>query len=211
MKMQRRLALFGGVVLFCAFSGCASQRRVVVGLSADLEGYYAIYPSIEFDAAAVTAEEADQIKKDGVDKYFAPGSPLRKRLEPFTVYFSQEQTAPETLYFRSEYWDKWLKKKPVTLILIANLPHVPDMPDEDPRILSVDLRKNSVFTQPVYVEIEPDKIARIFDLPRDPRTGLKAEVRRPDNRETAGKNHVNPYAPADEPEQGGDTPSVDTP
>jgi hypothetical protein len=211
MKMKWRLAPLLWTVLFCTLSGCASQRRVTVGLSANLEDYYAIYPSIEFDAAAVTAEEADQIKKDGVDKYFAPGSPLRKRLEPFTVYFSQEQTAPETLYFRSDYWDKWLKKKPVTLILIANLPHVPDMPDEDPRILSIDLKKDGVFTRPVYVEIEPDKITRIFGLPQDPRTGKNAEVRRPDNRETVGRNHVNPYAPADEPEQGGDTPDGDTP
>jgi hypothetical protein len=211
MKMKWRLASLLWMVLFCALSGCASQRQVTVGLSADLEDYYAIYPSIEFDVIAVTAEEADQIKTDGVDKYFSPGSSLRKRLEPFTVYFSQERTVPETLYFRSEYWDKWLKKKPVSLVLIADLPHSPDMSEEDPRLLVIDLKKDNVFVQPVYVEIEPQKISRIFDLPRDPRTGQVAEVQRPDNRETVGKNHVNPYAPAVKQEQGGDTPGGDTP
>jgi hypothetical protein len=182
---------------------------VVVGLSADMEDHYAIYPSIEFDVAAVTAEEADQLKKDGVDQYFAPGSPLRKRLEPFTVYFSQERTAPETLPFRSAYWDKWLKKKPVSLALIANLPHSPDMPEEDPRILAVDLKKNAVFVRPVYVEIEPQRIARIFDPPRDPRTGRRAEAPRPDKREAGGRSH--PPVPAGEPDQAGDNPGGETP
>jgi hypothetical protein len=186
------------MILFCALSGCASQRRVVVGLSLDMEDHYTMYPSIEFDIVAVTGEEADQIKKDGVDKYFAPGSPLRKRLEPFTVYFSQEQTAPATLYFRSDYWDRWLKKKPVTLMLLADLPHSPDMPEEDPRILSVDLKKNSTFTRPIFVEIEPEKITRVFELPKDPRTGLPAEVRRPNNREAGGQIHENPLNSQDE-------------
>ncbi|MFP3089601.1 hypothetical protein LQZ21_04675 [Treponema sp. TIM-1] len=187
--------LLGAALILWALSGCASQRRVVVGLSPDLEDHYAIYPSVEFDIAAVTAEEADQIKKDGVDKYFAPGSPLRKRLEPFTVYFSQEQTVPATLYFRSDYWDRWLKKKPVTLMLIADLPHSPDMPEEDPRIITVDLKKNGIFTRPVYVEIEPEKITRVFELPKDPRTGLPAEIRRPNNREAAVRVHETSPAP----------------
>jgi hypothetical protein len=155
----------------------------VVGLSPELENYYAIYPSIEFDAVAVTGDEADQIKSDGVDKYFAPGSALRKRLDPFTVYFSQERTQPETLPYRSAYWDRWLKKKPITLVLIADLPHSPDMPSEEPRVLYIDLKKNSFFPRPVYVEIEPQKITRVFDLPIDPRTGLPAENKRPDNQE----------------------------
>ncbi|MDR2746309.1 MAG: hypothetical protein LBB77_02580 [Treponema sp.] len=184
--------LGAGALLFCALSGCATQRRVVVGLSPELEEYYTIYPSVEFDAVAVTGDEADQIKKDGVDKYFAPGSPLRKRLDPFTVYFSQEQTKPETLLSRSPYWDRWLKKKPVTLVLIADLPHSPDMPEEDPRVLYIDLKKNSVFAKPVYVEIEPEKITRVFELPQDPRTGLSAENRRPDNREAEGSIHEDP-------------------
>jgi hypothetical protein len=127
-----------------------------------------------------------------VDKYFAPGSPLRKRLEPFTVYFSQEKTEPETLLFRSDYWDRWLKKKPVTLMLLADLPHSPDMPEEDPRIISIDLKKNNIFTRPVFVEIEPEKIIRVFELPKDPRTGLPADDRKPDNREAEVRIHEKP-------------------
>jgi hypothetical protein len=183
---------------------------VVVGLSPELEDYYAAYPSIEFDVAAVTGEEADQIKKDGVDKYFAPGSLLRKRLEPFTVYFSQERTEPETLYFRSDYWDRWLKKKPATLVLIADLPHSPDMPEEDPRVLYIDLKKNSIFTRPIYVEIEPEKITQVFEPPKDPRTGQSAEVRRPDNRETGIRGHENPFAPVGGQDQDGGSSGDDT-
>jgi hypothetical protein len=188
------------MVLFWALSGCATQRRVVVGLSSEMEDYYAIYPSIEFDAVALTGEEADQIKKDGVEKYFAPGSPSRKRLEPFTVFFSQERTEPETLPSRSAYWDRWLKKKPVTLALLADLPHSPDMPEEDPRILYIDLKKER--SRPVYVEIEPQKITRVFKLPRDPRTDLPAENRRPDNREGAARIHEDPDKPTDARNQG---------
>ncbi|MDR2102847.1 MAG: hypothetical protein LBP42_01950 [Treponema sp.] len=181
-----------GAFLLCAFSGCVTQRRVVVGLSPELENYYSIYPSIEFDAAAVTGEEADQIKSGGVDTYFAPGSPLRKRLEPFTVYFSQEHTQPETLPYRSAYWDRWLKKNPVTLVLIADLPHSPDMPPEDPRVLYIDLKKNSIFVRPVFIEIEPQRITQVFEPPRDPRTNLPAENLRPDNREPEVRIHENP-------------------
>jgi hypothetical protein len=188
-----------GILLCCVFTGCVTQRRVVVGLSTEIEEYYAFYPSIEFDAVAVTEEEADQIKKDGVDKYFAPGSALRKRLDPFTVYFSQERTEPETLPAKSNFWDRWLKKTPATLVLIADLPHSPDMPEDDPRILTVDLTKEKFFAKPVYVEIEPEKITRISELPRDPKTGRSAEIRRPDNREAGARNHQNPAAPEDAP------------
>ncbi|MDR3116090.1 MAG: hypothetical protein LBU25_11300 [Treponema sp.] len=186
--MKSLWPLILGMVLCLA--GCASQRQVVVGLSPDLEDYYAMYPSIEFDAVAVTSEEANQIKSDGVDKYFAPASSLRKRIDPFTVYFSQEHTQPETLPYRSNYWDRWLKKKPVTLVLIADLPHSPDMPEEDPRVLYIDLKKrDGLFTKPVYVEIEPQKITRIFDKPTDPRTHLPAANQKPDTQGTNPRVH----------------------
>ncbi|MDR0722953.1 MAG: hypothetical protein LBF75_09240 [Treponema sp.] len=178
-----------GVILGCVLGGCASQRQVVVGLSPDVETYYAMYPSIEFDAVAVTSEEADQIKSEGVDKYFAPASPLRKRLAPFTVYFSQEHTQPEILPYRSNYWDRWQKKKPETLVLIANLPHSPDMPENDPRVLYIDLKKGGLFVKPVYVEIEPQKITRIFDKPQDPQTNLPAENQKPDAQRSDTRIH----------------------
>jgi hypothetical protein len=185
-------------VLACAwgaaFAGCATQRTVAVGLSAELEVYYAMYPSIEFDVLAVTAEEAAQIKSGGVDAYFAPNSALRKRLDPFTVYFSQERTGPETLAFRSAQWDRWLKKKPVTLALIADLPHSPEMSEDDPRILYIDLKKDSVFVRPVYVEIEPQKISRVFEPPTDPVTGSAPERGRPGGREPELRIHTVPVS-----------------
>ncbi|MDR0556800.1 MAG: hypothetical protein LBG43_02870 [Treponema sp.] len=189
---MNRLLTGMAAVSLCLFAGCATQRTVVVGLSREIEDYYAIYPSIEFDAVAVTAEEADQIKSDGVDKYFAPGGALRKRLDPFTVYFSQERTQPGVLPFRSAYWDRWLKKKPVTLALIADLPHSPDMTGDDPRIIYIDLKKDSVFVRSVYVEIEPQKLTRVFDAPQDPKTDLPAANTRPDNREPALRIHQSP-------------------
>ncbi|MDR1430206.1 MAG: hypothetical protein LBI85_07925 [Spirochaetaceae bacterium] len=186
--MNRFLTVMAAVFL-CLLAGCATQRRVVVGLSPEIEDYYSMYPSIEFDAVAVTGEEADQIKSDGVDNYFAPGSTLRKRLDPFTVYFSQERTQPETLPFQSAYWDRWLKKKPVTLALIADLPHSPDMAEDDPRVLYIDLKKDSVFVRRVYVQIEPQKLTRVFEPPRDPKTNLPIANIRPDSRESALKIH----------------------
>lgn len=179
-------------VLVCALTaltGCATQRTVGVGLSPELDSYYAMYPSIEFDIVAVTSDESDQVKSGGVDAYFAPNSALRKRLDPLTVYFSQERTQPEILAFMSPQWDRWLKKKPVTLVLIADLPHSPDMPDDDPRILYIDLTKDSIFVRPVYVEIEPQKISRIFEPPTDPKTGLAAVRERPDNQEPELRIH----------------------
>jgi hypothetical protein len=157
LKIFLFFRLPGALILLCALSGCASQRRVVVGLSPDLEDYYAIYPSIEFDVVAVTGEEEAQIKSDGVDKYFAPGSPLRRRLDPFTVYFSQERTVPATLYFRSDYWDKWLKKKPVTLVLIANLPHSPECPRKTPGSSILILKRTASLPGPFMWKLNPKR------------------------------------------------------
>jgi hypothetical protein len=184
--------LGAGLLMLGVVSGCASsQRQVIVGLSPELEEYYSMYPSIECDVVAVTEEEAEQIKSDGVDKYFTPAGSLRKRLEPFTVFFSQEYTQPEILPYKSNYWDRWFKrKKPVTLVLIANLPHSPDMPqDNDPRVLYIDLKKGGLFVKPVYVEIEPQKITQVFDKPKDPRTDLPAENRKPDKQEIDARIH----------------------
>jgi hypothetical protein len=170
---------------------------VAVGLSAEMERYYGIYPSIEFDIVAVTAGEAEEIKNGGVDKYFAPDSALRKRLDPLTVYFSQERTEPETLAFSSARWDRWLKKKPETLTLIADLPPSPGASGEDPRVIYIDLKKNGVFARPVYVEIEPEKISRVFEVPKDPRTGAALKIRRPIKPEPALRVH-RPPVPAGE-------------
>jgi hypothetical protein len=159
------------VAIVLAATGCASNRGVMVGISEGVEVRYGIYPSIEFDTAAVTEDEADQIKKMGVDGYFSPAEPLRKRLNPFTVYFGEENTAPRVLHARNKLWKTWLKKKPSSLVLIANLPHSPDMsPDDDPRLILIDIEKNVFTPGIIYIEIEAEKIVRIYTKPKDPRT-----------------------------------------
>jgi hypothetical protein len=173
MLKKSELSILIVQILMLAVTGCVSNRGVLVGISEAVEARYGIYPSIEFDAVAITGDEADQIKKMGVDGYFSPSEPLRKRLNPFTVYFGEENTVPRRLYARDDLWKTWLRKKPSSLLLIADLPHSPDMPKDDPRIIFIDLKK-SIFTPgPIYVEIEAEKIVRIYTKPKDPRTDGK--------------------------------------
>jgi hypothetical protein len=158
-----------------ASTSCASNRGVMVGISEGVEAHYGIYPSIEFDVAAVTEDEAGQIKKMGVDGYFSPAEPLRKRLNPFTVYFGEENTVPCVLHARNNLWKTWRKKKPSSLVLIADLPHSPNMPpDDDPRLILIDLEKNIFTPGIIYIEIEAEKIVRIYTEPKDPRTDGKS-------------------------------------
>jgi hypothetical protein len=159
------------VAIVLAATGCASNRGVMVGISEGVEARYGIYPSIEFDAAAITDDEVDQIKKMGVDEYFSPSEPLRKRLNPYTIYFGEENTATHRLRARNNIWRTWLKKKPSSLVLIADLPHSSDMSkDDDPRLIFIDLKKHLFTPGPIYIEIEAEKIVRIYTKPSDPRT-----------------------------------------
>jgi hypothetical protein len=189
------LKVFGVQILILAvFSSCATSRIIVAGLSPDIQSRYDIYPSIEVDVAAVTDDETAQIKTAGVDGYFSPDNPLRKRLEPFTSYFSEESTAPRELrtwtviggsgrrksrhsrlpspIYRIQmdrYWQEWQKKKPSRLVVIADLPHSTDMPKDDPRILFIDLKKTLFAPSHIYIEVDPDKIVRVYKRPEDPR------------------------------------------
>ena len=174
MRVKIYCKLAAAVIAACALSGCISQRRVAAGFSDDIAEYYALYPSIEFDVAAVTAGEADEIKSGGVEKYFDPNNSLRKRLQPFTAYFSEEQTAPAVLPYYSPYWDTLAKKKPTSLAIIASLPHDPGMGTPDPRMLFIDLSKHNFFAKPVYIEIEPQKVVQIYRKPEDPKTHVPA-------------------------------------
>jgi hypothetical protein len=170
-----------------AVTGCASNRGVVVGISEAVEARYGIYPSIEFDIAAVTSDEVDQIKATGVDGYFSPGEPLRKRLNPFTAYFDNENTAPQGIHARDNLWRVWLKKKPASLLLIADLPHSPNMPQDDPRLIFIDLEKNIFTPSIIYAEIEAEKIVRIYARPKDPRTDTSGK---PDAKAASGTGGV---------------------
>ncbi|MDR2803845.1 MAG: hypothetical protein LBB22_06115 [Treponema sp.] len=189
------LKVFGVQILMLAvFGSCATSRIIVAGLSSDIQSRYDIYPSIEVDIAAVTDDEAGQVKTAGVDGYFSPDNPLRKRLEPFTSYFSEEFTAPRELrtwtvtgrnsrkkgrhgrlpspVYRIQmdsYWQEWQKKKPSQLLVIADLPHSTDMPKDDPRIILIDLKKTLFAPSYIYIEVDPDKIVRVYKRPEDPR------------------------------------------
>jgi hypothetical protein len=172
---RRRLKIFCGfplilVVFVTAFNACTINRRVIAGVSSDIQNYYDIYPSIELDVAAVTDDEANQIKSDGVDGYFSPANQLRRRLEPFTAYFDEETTAPRELHRWESYWDKWKGKKPAHLVIIADLPHSPGMPKDDPRMIFINIKKTLFTPSPVYIEIEPEKIVRVYKRPADPQS-----------------------------------------
>jgi hypothetical protein len=151
-----------------ALSGCVISRNIIVGISKDLESYYDIYPSIEFNVAAVTSDEADQIKNGGVDDYFSPGNAIRQSIEPFIAYFSEEYTAPRELRSGSDYWGKWVGKKPEKLVFIVDLPYSPDSPKDDPRLILVDIKKQFFEPSNIYIEIYPEKIVRVYKKPKDP-------------------------------------------
>jgi hypothetical protein len=154
--------VIGGVL-----SGCVSTYKVSVGITKELKDYYTIYPSIEVDVVAVTQAEADEIKKGGIEDYFAPNS-LRDRLSPFTLFFSDDNTAPEILFPQNSMWKEWKQKKPNILAVIASLPPVPDMPASDLRMLFIPMKKHFFMAKRVYFQVEPHRVAQIYKKPKDP-------------------------------------------
>ncbi|MDR2483775.1 MAG: hypothetical protein LBD55_00060 [Treponema sp.] len=155
------------LVIGGALSGCVSTYKVSIGITKELKDYYAIYPSLEVDTVAVTQAEADEIKKGGIEDYFAPNS-LRDRLAPFTVFFSDENTVPLTLTPGNRLWKEWKQKKPNTLAVIASLPHIPDMPASDPRMIFIPMKKHFLMAKRIYFQVEPQRIVRIPKKPQNP-------------------------------------------
>ena len=97
---MKRIAKLTFLTFFCALlSGCATKMTVMAGLSENIKDYYSIYPSVEIDVAAVTEEEAEELKKYNADSYFSVGNAMRKSLTPYTFTFSSEQTAPQTMKY----------------------------------------------------------------------------------------------------------------
>jgi hypothetical protein len=171
MKIHGCLGLAAGIL----FSACVSQQQVVVGLSRGLSSNYALYPSIEVDVFAVSDEDLGTIKDAGVETYFAPNSGFREKTNPQVFFFSEEQTKPQSLRSRAELWKIWLEKDPTTLVIIAGLPHDPEMPAPpapDPRLLTIPIKKRFIFAPRVYVLVEPGKIVRIKKSPTDPKNAL---------------------------------------
>ncbi|MDR0410279.1 MAG: hypothetical protein LBH18_07805 [Spirochaetaceae bacterium] len=168
----RRICLRAVPLVFILFfSTCVSQQKVVVGVSGQLAVSYTAYPSIEVDIAAVTDGELAEIKDAGVENYFAPYSGIREKIGAQTMFFSEEQTKPLTLLSRAEIWKSWLEKDPSTLVVIAGLPHDPDMPPPpvpDPRIITVPLKKRLIFASNLYILVEPKKITQVKKAPVNP-------------------------------------------
>lgn len=157
--------------VFCMLSaGCASRMTVQAGLADNIKDYYSIYPSIEIDIAAVTGEEADELKKANVDDYFSVGSSKRESLSPYTFMFSAEQTAPQTMKYNVPQWDKWLEKEPEKIAVIVNMPRKTEKGEKgkDPRVLILDMSGGFMYHKTIYVEARPGTVVRIYKEPTDP-------------------------------------------
>jgi hypothetical protein len=144
---------------------CVSQYKVAVGFSPLLKDYYTEFPTIEVDIVAVTDGEADEIKQAGVEKYFAPGSGIRERLQSQTCYFYREEQKTFVLPSRAPIWLNWKLKKPSYVLIIASLPHDPSMtPQADPRYILVKMAKSYVVARTINILVEPKKILRVTKL-----------------------------------------------
>ena len=156
--MRMLLALIPAFIL----TGCVSQYKVVVDFSPELQPHFVEFPTIEVDIAALTDAEADEVKQMGVEKYFAPGSGIRQRLNVQTCFFSKEERYTYVLPSRAPVWQTWKQKKPSTLMVIASLPHDPSMsPQADPRLLTVAIAKSFIVARSVYIWVEPKRIIRV--------------------------------------------------
>ncbi|MDR3173949.1 MAG: hypothetical protein LBU19_06855, partial [Treponema sp.] len=144
------------------WAGCVSQYKVVVDFSPELRGYFTEYPTLEVDIAAVTDGEAGEVKQAGVEKYFAPDSGFRERLQSQTCFFSREDAARFVLPSRAQIWQDWRIKEPTNILVIASLPHDSSMsPEADPRQLVVKMKNSYVFARTLYVLVEPKKVIQI--------------------------------------------------
>jgi hypothetical protein len=143
-------------------------------LSPDVTKYYDSLPSIEVDVAAVTDDEAKELKAAKVEDYFAPNSALRDKINPKTFYFTQEADKVAVLGSRDELWDEWLDNNPTTIVIIASLP-----PDDtlakgapDPRLLLVPMKKGHIIAPRLRICIYPKKIV-IVSGKKDKKTAKK--------------------------------------
>ena len=159
------------LIAFCVLSsGCATRMTVQAGLSENIKEYYSIYPSVEIDIAAVTEEEAEELKKVNADSYFSVGNAMRESLIPYTFMFSAEQTAPQTMKYNVPQWDKWLEKEPKKIAVLVNMPRKTDenAKGKDPRVLILDMSSGFMHHKTLYIEAKPGSVSRIYKEPTDP-------------------------------------------
>ena len=168
---MKKIAGLTFLTVVCALlSGCATRMSVLAGLSDNIKEYYSIYPSVEIDIAAVTEEEADELKKANADTYFSVGNAMRESLSPYTFTFSAEQTVPQKMKYNVPQWDKWLEKEPKKVAVIANIPRKTDenAKGRDPRVLILDMSSGFMHHKELYVEAKPGSVVRIYKEPTDP-------------------------------------------
>jgi hypothetical protein len=159
-RMSLRLLVFLGLGVLC--SGCVSQYKVVVEFSPALQGHFNEVPTLEVDIAAITDGEAGEVKQAGVEKYFAPDSGIRERLQSQTCFFSRESNGSFVLPSRAPVWQNWLLKDPANILVIASLPHDPSIsPEADPRLLLIKMTRSYIFARTIYILVEPKKIIQI--------------------------------------------------
>jgi len=141
---------------------CVSQYKVVVDFSPTFKEYFTEIPTIEVDIAAVTDSEVDEVKQAGVEKYFAPDSGIREKLQSQTCFFYREEQNTFILPSRAPIWQSWNLKDPTTVLVIASLPHDPSMtPQADPRYVTVKMAKSYVLARTINILVEPKKVIRL--------------------------------------------------
>ena len=144
------------------FTSCVSQYKVVVDFSPELRDHFVEYPTIEVDIAAVTDDEADEVKQMGVEQYFAPGSGTREQLQVQTCLFYRDARYTFVLPSRAPIWQTWRLKDPTTLLVIASLPHDPSMSAQaDPRLLAITMKRSYILARSMYVWVEPTRITQV--------------------------------------------------
>jgi len=150
---------------------CVSQYKVMVDFSPSLRDYYTEIPTIEVDIAAVTDGEADEVKQAGVEKYFAPDSGIRERLQAQTCFFYREEQRWFVLPSRAPIWQTWKLKEPTSILVIASLPHDPSIvsqanqtPQTDPRYLVVKMARSYVIARTLNILVEPKRIVQVKKL-----------------------------------------------
>ena len=144
------------------FTGCVNQYKIVVDFSPSLRNYFNEYPTIEVDISAVTDSEADEVKQAGVEKYFAPNSGIRERLQSQTCFFYKEEQSTYVLPSRAPVWKTWQLKKPTNILVIASLPPDPAMtPPPDPRYVVVKMARSYILARTINILVEPERIFQV--------------------------------------------------
>ncbi|MDR2104342.1 MAG: hypothetical protein LBP51_01160 [Deferribacteraceae bacterium] len=153
---------------------CTHTYNITTGVSADLKTFYSLYPSLEVDIAALTADEAIALRSAGIDAYFAPDSSFRASLSPYTIYFSDTSTAPVELSSGDKIWDVWLAKNPEKIAAVVNLPFSPDKHAPDPRIYIADMQSRFLLARKLYLLVAPKLIMPVTEKPVNPEPAGKS-------------------------------------